>query len=164
MQLRKVCNHPNLFEVRPTTSPFQCDGINWHIPSLVYSALKYDVWKHIDLYSMNLNLILMEMHLNAYQCYRMRQYQTPRKLIEEINSIEDPPPSCPPAKLVMHVHKLKPQPSEVKADSATPMPPLEVIKPNTNINLQTNIKFKIAPHQNLLHFVQQNPLKGEFTF
>lgn len=42
MQLRKVCNHPNLFEVRPTTSPFQCDGIRLHIPSIVYGALNYD--------------------------------------------------------------------------------------------------------------------------
>lgn len=45
MQLRKVCNHPNLFEVRPTISPFQCDSIKMHIPSIVYSALQYDVFK-----------------------------------------------------------------------------------------------------------------------
>lgn len=45
MQLRKVCNHPNLFEVRPTISPFQCDGIRLHIPSIVYTALDYDPFK-----------------------------------------------------------------------------------------------------------------------
>ena len=45
MQLRKVCNHPNLFEVRPTTSPFLSDGILLLYPSLVRSALDYDVWK-----------------------------------------------------------------------------------------------------------------------
>lgn len=47
MQLRKVCNHPNLFEVRPTTSPFLSDGITLLVPSLVFSALEYDVWKVI---------------------------------------------------------------------------------------------------------------------
>lgn len=45
MQLRKVCNHPNLFEVRPTISPFQCVGIRLHIPSIVYTALDYDPFK-----------------------------------------------------------------------------------------------------------------------
>lgn len=45
MQLRKVCNHPNLFEVRPTISPFQCEGIRYHIPSIVYSALQYEPFK-----------------------------------------------------------------------------------------------------------------------
>lgn len=45
MQLRKVCNHPNLFEVRPTISPFQSEGVRYHIPSIVYSALEYDPFK-----------------------------------------------------------------------------------------------------------------------
>ncbi|XP_031350086.1 helicase domino isoform X2 [Photinus pyralis] len=152
MQLRKVCNHPNLFEVRPTISPFQCEGITWHIPSVVYAALEYDVWKHINLYSINFNLILMELYLSAYQCYRMRQYQTPRKLIEEINSIEDPPPYCPPAKLAMHVHKLQ-QPSDVKVDCKD-----EVPKPGQAINTQANLRLKIAP-QSVLQLVQHNPLK-----
>ena len=42
MQLRKVCNHPNLFEVRPTISPFRMDGINYRTASLVYNMLDYD--------------------------------------------------------------------------------------------------------------------------
>lgn len=41
MQLRKVCNHPNLFEVRPIISPFQMESINYHIPSLVYNMMVY---------------------------------------------------------------------------------------------------------------------------
>ncbi|KAK5645453.1 hypothetical protein RI129_006753 [Pyrocoelia pectoralis] len=152
MQLRKVCNHPNLFEVRPTISPFQCEGITWHIPSIAYAALEYDVWKHINLYSVNFNLILMELYLSAYQCYRMRQYQTPRKIIEEINSIEDSPPYCPPAKLAMHVHKMQ-QPSDVKLESKDDVP-----KPGQTINTHANLKLKIAP-QGVLQLVQHNPLK-----
>ncbi|PSN31348.1 hypothetical protein C0J52_18960 [Blattella germanica] len=45
MQLRKVCNHPNLFEVRPTISPFQMEGITFETASLVMSALDYDPFK-----------------------------------------------------------------------------------------------------------------------
>lgn len=40
MQLRKVCNHPNLFEPRPIVSPFQTDGINYGVPSLVWDLIR----------------------------------------------------------------------------------------------------------------------------
>lgn len=45
MQLRKVCNHPNLFEVRPTVSPFQMEAIEYVTASLIWSALDYDPFK-----------------------------------------------------------------------------------------------------------------------
>jgi SNF2 family DNA or RNA helicase len=48
MQLRKVCNHPNLFEVRPTISPFQMEGIAYVTASLVMSLLDYDPFKVSD--------------------------------------------------------------------------------------------------------------------
>ena len=35
MQLRKVCNHPDLFEARPISSPFIFEGFGYHIPSLI---------------------------------------------------------------------------------------------------------------------------------
>uniref|UniRef100_A0A8C2VWK8 Snf2 related CREBBP activator protein n=1 Tax=Chinchilla lanigera TaxID=34839 RepID=A0A8C2VWK8_CHILA len=38
MQLRKVCNHPNLFDPRPVTSPFITPGICFSTASLVLSA------------------------------------------------------------------------------------------------------------------------------
>ncbi|CDW56227.1 SNF2 N and HSA and Helicase C domain containing p rotein [Trichuris trichiura] len=34
MQLRKVCNHPNLFEPRPVVSPFWMPAISWRVPGL----------------------------------------------------------------------------------------------------------------------------------
>jgi len=37
MQLRKVCNHPNLFEPRPIISPLQTSGFPYMIPSLVWN-------------------------------------------------------------------------------------------------------------------------------
>ena len=41
MQLRKVCNHPNLFEPRAIASPFQMQPIVYHTASLVYGLLEY---------------------------------------------------------------------------------------------------------------------------
>ncbi len=45
MQLRKVCNHPNLFEPRPTVSPFQMESIVYNTASQVYGILDYDPFK-----------------------------------------------------------------------------------------------------------------------
>ena len=42
MQLRKVCNHPNLFDPRPIVSPFQMEGITYQTASLVLRALDKD--------------------------------------------------------------------------------------------------------------------------
>ena len=40
MQLRKVCNHPNLFDPRPIVSPFQMEGITYTTASVVLRALE----------------------------------------------------------------------------------------------------------------------------
>lgn len=40
MQLRKVCNHPNLFDPRPVHSPFITKPIVFHTASLVQDALE----------------------------------------------------------------------------------------------------------------------------
>ncbi|KAL3268597.1 hypothetical protein HHI36_007704 [Cryptolaemus montrouzieri] len=104
MQLRKVCNHPNLFEVRPTISPFRCDGINMHIPSIIFATLAYDVWKHISFTSLNLNFLALESYLSAYQCYRAKKIRTPAKIIELDQKPEKIPP-CPPSRLVMRIKK-----------------------------------------------------------
>lgn len=45
MQLRKVCNHPNLFEARPTVSPFMMEGIHYQVPSAVWGITDYDPFK-----------------------------------------------------------------------------------------------------------------------
>ena len=45
MQLRKVCNHPNLFDPRPIISPFKMEGIVYKTASLVTKVLEYDPFK-----------------------------------------------------------------------------------------------------------------------
>ena len=42
MQLRKVCNHPNLFDPRPIVSPFQTEEISYTTASIVLRALDKD--------------------------------------------------------------------------------------------------------------------------
>lgn len=45
MQLRKVCNHPNLFEERPTVSPFMMEPLNITAPSCCWNITAYDPFK-----------------------------------------------------------------------------------------------------------------------
>ncbi|KAG5346196.1 DOM Helicase, partial [Acromyrmex charruanus] len=112
MQLRKVCNHPNLFEVRPTVSPFQMEAIEFVTASLVWSVLDYDPFKHIELSSLNLLLLNLELMLSAFVAHRVKRLRTPRKLIEEIDSQPEAPPRCPSGRIKINVrlsNQAKPQ-------------------------------------------------------
>ncbi|XP_039953911.1 helicase domino isoform X1 [Bactrocera tryoni] len=103
MQLRKVCNHPNMFEVRPTISPFQMECITYEAPRIAYDLLEYDPFTHVDLHALNLLLIDLELTLTAYVSHKSRVLEAPRKLIEEIDSAPAPPPSCPRGKFKFYI-------------------------------------------------------------
>ena len=51
MQLRKVCNHPDLFEPRSVVTPFVLPGLSCNVPSLVCEASS--AWPPIDRVSHN---------------------------------------------------------------------------------------------------------------
>ncbi|XP_055918769.1 helicase domino isoform X2 [Eupeodes corollae] len=103
MQLRKVCNHPNLFEVRPTISPFHMEGITYAAPHLTYGVMDYDPFTQIDLNSVNLMLINLEITLTAYVSHKVRLLAPQRKLIEEVDQLPEPPPRCPTGKYKFHI-------------------------------------------------------------
>jgi SNF2 family DNA or RNA helicase len=44
MQLRKVCNHPDLFEPRAVITPFAMDGIDAVVPKVIFECLERDIW------------------------------------------------------------------------------------------------------------------------
>ncbi|XP_069134718.1 helicase domino-like isoform X2 [Argopecten irradians] len=98
MQLRKVCNHPSLFDERPIVSPFQTEGITFHTSSAVVHMLDYDPFKDIDLLRYP-GLADMEQDLPAFVAHRVKRLQTSRQLIEEIDDQPDPPPRLKPGKL-----------------------------------------------------------------
>lgn len=85
MQLRKVCNHPDLFEPRPIVSSLVTEPIHYHIPSIVYNVseeLHTDRLNHVLFYQPG--LADMELAYSVFECYRSKQLQTPRKLIEDL--------------------------------------------------------------------------------
>ncbi|XP_024084966.1 helicase domino isoform X2 [Cimex lectularius] len=118
MQLRKVCNHPNLFEVRPTISPFQMEGLNVPIPSLVWGALDYRPTKDVDLSALNLRLIDYELWLLAFIAHRSRKFKTRSELIQGIDEAPPDPPPCPKGRVKIQI-KRKPYPPPTIVAAAT---------------------------------------------
>ncbi|OWF46679.1 helicase domino-like isoform X2 [Mizuhopecten yessoensis] len=98
MQLRKVCNHPSLFDERPIVSPFQTGGITFNTSSSVLAMLEYDPFKDVDLLRYP-GLADMEQDLPAFVAHRVKRLQTSRQLIEEIDEQPDPAPRLKPGKL-----------------------------------------------------------------
>ncbi|XP_031780344.1 helicase domino isoform X2 [Nasonia vitripennis] len=177
MQLRKVCNHPNLFEVRPTVSPFQMEGIDFHTASLAWSALDYDPFKHIDLSCLNLLLVDLEFVMTAFVAHRVRKLKTPRKLIEEIDSQPESPPRCPSGKIKINV-RLSNQVSKSTASTQQSQQQIKIksfpgILPTPrvgtsplvkSVNSQTptgqGVTLKVAGGQPLQGFLQLVPHQG----
>ena len=85
MQLRKVCNHPDLFEVRPIVSPFDQQPICYTTASLACRALEYNPLKDLDLALLNLIFSSpWDNSLGQLHSERVQQLKTPRVLIEEL--------------------------------------------------------------------------------
>jgi len=84
MQLRKVCNHPDLFEARTIESPFiMQERVHYPYPTLIYKDLmQYDPLKHID-YSA-LHCLLPEVESMTTTEYSRLQELYPRKPLVQV--------------------------------------------------------------------------------
>ncbi|KAM4624625.1 uncharacterized protein srcap [Polymixia lowei] len=112
MQLRKVCNHPNLFDPRPIHSPFITKPIVFHTASLVQDALEVSPFKCCDL-SM-FDLAGLEARLSRYQAdVFLPRHKVSRQLIQEIVESPEPPPRPKPVRMKVN-RMFQPPP---KADS-----------------------------------------------
>ncbi|XP_035389287.1 helicase SRCAP isoform X2 [Electrophorus electricus] len=98
MQLRKVCNHPNLFDPRPIQSPFIIEPVVYSTASLVLQALETSPLQRCDL-SM-FDLVGLEGRASRYQAdvYLPRRKVT-RQLIQEIMESPEPPPRPKPVRM-----------------------------------------------------------------
>ncbi|CDQ61816.1 unnamed protein product [Oncorhynchus mykiss] len=114
MQLRKVCNHPNLFDPRPIHSPFITKPIVFHTASLVQRALDVSPFKRCDL-SM-FDLVGLEANVSRYQAdVFLPSRKVTRQLIQEVMESPDPPPRPKPVRMKVN-RMFQPLP---KADGRT---------------------------------------------
>jgi hypothetical protein len=95
MQLRKVCNHPDLFEERPIVSPFDCLPVGLSLPRAVDQACAREPRAHVGLASLNFILTELESCGRAEAAAR-RAYQPTPPLIEELcgPGWDKPAPDC----------------------------------------------------------------------
>ncbi|CAN7987351.1 unnamed protein product [Ixodes pacificus] len=122
MQLRKVCNHPNMFEPRPIVSPYRMQGLVYYTASCVYDICKYNPFKHVSFSALNLLLADVELCLTAFAAHRIKKFQTSCHFVETIESHPPPPPRCPPGKIRLHIRTSAPSSAQGGAvRAASPM-------------------------------------------
>ncbi|XP_052053936.1 helicase SRCAP isoform X2 [Apodemus sylvaticus] len=110
MQLRKVCNHPNLFDPRPVTSPFITPGICFSTASLVLRATEVHPLQRIDMG--RFDLIGLEGRVSRYEADTfLPRHRLSRRILLEIATAPDPPPRPKPVKMKVN-RMLQPVPKQ----------------------------------------------------
>ncbi|KAM5227377.1 helicase SRCAP [Ctenodactylus gundi] len=110
MQLRKVCNHPNLFDPRPVTSPFITPGICFSTASLVLSATEVHPLQRIDMG--RFDLIGLEGRVSRYEADTfLPRHRLSHRVLLEVATAPDPPPRPKPVKMKVN-RMLQPVPKQ----------------------------------------------------
>uniref|UniRef100_A0A674CZ77 Snf2 related CREBBP activator protein n=1 Tax=Salmo trutta TaxID=8032 RepID=A0A674CZ77_SALTR len=167
MQLRKVCNHPNLFDPRPIHSPFITKPIVFHTASLVQRALDVSPFKRCDL-SM-FDLVGLEANVSRYQAdVFLPSRKVTRQLIQEVMESPDPPPRPKPVRMkvnrmfqplpkadgrtVLVVNKPRPTCPVTSAAQASRTPLIQDVTPTPTLPVQQMCSVApIAPPRPPLH-------------
>lgn len=82
MQLRKVCNHPDLFEGRPIISSFDMAGIVMQLSSSVCSALSPGLFSRVDLKGLGFLFTHLDFSMTSWERDEVRAIATPPSLIK----------------------------------------------------------------------------------
>uniref|UniRef100_A0A672QWV2 Helicase SRCAP-like n=1 Tax=Sinocyclocheilus grahami TaxID=75366 RepID=A0A672QWV2_SINGR len=144
MQLRKVCNHPNLFDPRPIQSPFITKAVVYSTASLVQRALETSPFERCDLSLFD--LIGLEQRVSRYQAdVFLPQRKVTHQLIQEIMESPDPPPRPKPVRMKVN-RMLQPVPkSDGRSSANSPRPSTTTVQ--TPKPLITEVTPSQAPSQ-----------------
>ncbi|KAK2993722.1 hypothetical protein RJ640_003721 [Escallonia rubra] len=82
MQLRKVCNHPDLFEGRPIVSSFDMNGIATQLSSRVCSVLTLGPFCAVDLSGLGFIFTSLDFSTTFWESDEVQAIATPSSLIE----------------------------------------------------------------------------------
>lgn len=82
MQLRKVCNHPDLFEGRPIVSSFDMSGIVLRLSSSVCSMFSDTPFLNVDLNGLGFLFTHLDMCMTSWESDEIQAIATPLNLIE----------------------------------------------------------------------------------
>ncbi|XP_011046132.1 PREDICTED: protein PHOTOPERIOD-INDEPENDENT EARLY FLOWERING 1-like isoform X3 [Populus euphratica] len=88
MQLRKVCNHPDLFEGRPIISSFDMAGIDMQLSSSVCSVLSPGPFSSVDLCALGLIFTHLDFSMASWEYDEVKSIATPSRLIKERSNLD----------------------------------------------------------------------------
>ncbi|XVF41426.1 hypothetical protein PTKIN_Ptkin01aG0279200 [Pterospermum kingtungense] len=83
MQLRKVCNHPDLFEGRPIVSSFDMGSIDIRLSSSICSILSPAPFSTVDLKNLGFLFADLDFSMTSWESNEVEALATPKSLIEE---------------------------------------------------------------------------------
>ncbi|PON81021.1 Protein PHOTOPERIOD-INDEPENDENT EARLY FLOWERING [Trema orientale] len=83
MQLRKVCNHPDLFEGRPIVSSFDMAGINIQLCSSICSILSHGPFSRVNLRDMGFVFTHHDYSMTSWESDEVKALATPSISIKE---------------------------------------------------------------------------------
>ena len=83
MQLRKVCNHPDLFEGRPIVSSFDMTGLDIQLSSSVCSMLSRDPFYNVDLKGLGFLFTHLDFSMTSWESDEVKAIATTSSLIKE---------------------------------------------------------------------------------
>lgn len=83
MQLRKVCNHPDLFEGRPIVSSFDMAGIDIQLSSSICSMLSPGPFSSVNLKSLGILFTDLDLSMSSWESEEVKALATPSCLIKE---------------------------------------------------------------------------------
>lgn len=83
MQLRKVCNHPDLFEGRPIISSFDMCGIDIQLSSSVCSIFSHGPFSTVNLKDLGLVFTHLDFNMTSWERDQVMAIATPPNMIRE---------------------------------------------------------------------------------
>ncbi|CAK7357000.1 unnamed protein product [Dovyalis caffra] len=89
MQLRKVCNHPDLFEGRPIISSFDMAGRDIQLSSSVCSMLSPGPFSSVDLCALGLIFTHLDFSMPSWEYDEVKAIATPSRLIKDRANLDD---------------------------------------------------------------------------
>lgn len=90
MQLRKVCNHPDLFEGRPIVSSFDMSGIDMQLSSSVCSMLDPGPFATVNLNGLGFVFTHLDFTMTSWESEEVHAIATPSSLIHQnLSNLEE---------------------------------------------------------------------------
>ncbi|KAF3788946.1 PHOTOPERIOD-INDEPENDENT EARLY FLOWERING 1 protein [Nymphaea thermarum] len=91
MQLRKVCNHPDLFEGRPIISSYDMVGIDRQLSSSICGLLSYGPFSKVDLLGLSMLFTHLDFSMTSWEHEELVAIATPPSLIRAVTGLENVP-------------------------------------------------------------------------